>query len=176
VTGPACGPWSCVPATAHPRTRSDTAVARSPPTTSRRRCRPIARHLRSTRSPCSHRLHVHTASLSRIAATPRPHSPPLPRQSPSSRPTLLSSLFASAIDAPIADRASLLYCRHPRASELRHHAVHKRSHQPARSCDQPHRPLHPPCGAHRGQSPPALLRSSNQLPELCLGTTLLLDR
>jgi hypothetical protein len=55
-------------------------------------------------------------------------------------------------------------------------AVRKRSHRPVRPSDHPHQPLHPPRGAHRGQSPPALLRSSNQLLELRPGTTLLPDR
>jgi hypothetical protein len=58
-----------------------------------------------------------------VAATPRPHSPSLPRQPPSSHPTLLSSLFTSATAMPIADRASHRYCHRLRAPELRHHTV-----------------------------------------------------
>jgi hypothetical protein len=55
-------------------------------------------------------------------------------------------------------------------------AVLKGSRRPARPSDQLHRLLGPPRGAHRGQSPPAHLRSSNQLPELRPGTMLLPDR
>jgi hypothetical protein len=53
--------------------------------------------------------------------------------------------------------------------------VCKRSRRPARLSDQPHWPFRPPHGAHRGQSPLALLWSTNQRPELRPGTTLLPD-
>jgi hypothetical protein len=48
-----------------------------------------ARHLRSTRSPCSHRLHVCAAPLSRVAATP--NSLPLLFLDSSQAPALLRS-------------------------------------------------------------------------------------
>jgi hypothetical protein len=83
----------------------------------------IAHHLCSTCSPCNHRLHVRAAPLSRVAATSKPRSTPLPRQPPSSHPTLLSSPFASVTAAHIADHASHRYCRRPRAPELRRHAA-----------------------------------------------------
>jgi hypothetical protein len=82
-----------------------------------------AHRLCSTRSPCSSRLHVRAMPLSRVAATQKPCSPPLPRQPPSSRPSLLSSLFASATTAHIADRTNHCCCRRPRAPKPCHHIV-----------------------------------------------------
>jgi hypothetical protein len=108
------GPWPCVPASVRPRSCGDTAVAQSPHTILHWRCQPTAHHLYSTRSPCSHRLHVSAASLSMCtyhaeAPFPSSHS----QQPPISHPTLLSSPFASGTAVPVADRASHHYCHRP---------------------------------------------------------------
>jgi hypothetical protein len=147
------GPWPRVPASARPRTCDDAAVAQSLPATSRRCYRSTARHLRSTRSPCSHRLHMCATSLS-------PHSCHAEAPFPSSPSTV----------AKVSPHSALLTvclchcCAHcqPRQPPMLpssvstgalpscHVTICKRSRQPARPCHQSHRPLHPPRGAHHG--------------------------
>jgi hypothetical protein len=61
-------PKAAFPASAHPRARGDTAVARSPPTTSRRHCRPPA-----TSRSSGHTETLFSSSPSATAKFP-PHS------------------------------------------------------------------------------------------------------
>jgi hypothetical protein len=107
-------PWPHVPASARPCERGGSVTAHHLAPALLTACL-----LRSTRSPCIRCLHVRAAPLSHVAATPKLHYPPLPSQPPSSHPTLLSSPFASATAAHIADRASHRYCHRPRAPRLR---------------------------------------------------------
>jgi hypothetical protein len=87
-----------VSSSVRPCARGDTTVARSPPATSCRRCRP-PRHLRSTRSPCNRRLHMRSAPLSHVTAMSRPvpllflgsHQAPAPLCSASHRAPLLQA-------------------------------------------------------------------------------------
>jgi hypothetical protein len=93
------GPWPRVPPCARPRARGDTAVARSPPATSRRRCQP--RHL----PPGLHTQHmqpppVYTTLcliLALLWSEAEANFFPLPH---SSRCALATTLYLSPASAP----------------------------------------------------------------------------
>jgi hypothetical protein len=131
-----------------------------------------ARHLRSMHSPCSHRLHVRSGHIEALFRSSSSTVTKLPPHS-----ALLNVCLYHCCAHCRPRRPPLLLMSVSTGAPPSHCVtVHKGIRWPTQPSDQPHRPLHPPDGGCRGQSPPALLQSSNQLHELRPGTTLLLDR